>query len=66
MILAILIAIAISGCGVETASTVVTVATMKKKEIEQGKATMNTAQQKIDQAMEQVQQSASSAADVDK
>ena len=45
----------IAGCGVETATTAATGAAMKKQEIEQGKATMEQAQQKIDQTTQQMQ-----------
>ncbi|CAK0748511.1 conserved exported hypothetical protein [Gammaproteobacteria bacterium] len=62
LIVITLVAIALTSCGAETASTAVAVATMKKKEIEQGKATINTVQQKIGQAMEQMQQNESRAA----
>ena len=46
---------ALAGCGIETASTAATAAAMKKQEIEQGKKTMEQAQQKIGQSMEQMQ-----------
>ena len=49
---------ALTGCGVETASTAATAAAIKQKEIEEGKKTMEQAQQKVGQAMEQVQQRA--------
>jgi hypothetical protein len=52
----------LAACGVETASTAATVATLKKQELEQGKKTMEQAQQKIGGAMEQMQQRADSAA----
>jgi methyl-accepting chemotaxis protein len=45
----------------ETASTAATAAALKKQEIEQGKKTMEQAQQKIGNAMEQMQQSRESA-----
>ena len=54
-------AAALAGCGVETASTAATAAALKKQEIEQGKRTMEQAQQKIGDAMEQMQQSRESA-----
>jgi len=50
-------AAALAGCGVETASTAATAAALKKQELEHGKKTLEQAQQKIGQAMEQVQQS---------
>lgn len=49
------------GCGVETASTAATAASIKKQELEQGQKTMQRAQQKIDGAMQQMQQRADSA-----
>lgn len=55
--------VALAGCGVETASTAATAAALKKQEIEQGKKTMEQAQQKIGQAMEQAQKSAQQAGD---
>ena len=64
-IIAVLAAAALAGCGVETASTAATAAAIKKQEIEQGKKTMEQAQQKIGQAMELVQQSAQKAGDSD-
>ena len=48
----------LAGCGVETATTAATVAAAKKKEIEQGKKTVDQMQQNIGKAMEQTQQSA--------
>jgi len=50
-------ALTLTGCGVETASTAATAAALKKQEIEQGKKTLEQAQQKIGAAMEQMQQS---------
>ena len=49
---------AFAGCGVETATTAATGAAIKKREVEEGKKTMEQAQQKIGQAMEQAQQRA--------
>ena len=57
----ILAAATLAGCGVETASTAATAAAIKQQEIEQGKKTMQQAQQKIDAAMQQMQQRADSA-----
>jgi methyl-accepting chemotaxis protein len=57
---------ALAGCGVETATTAATVAAAKKKEIEQGKKTMEQMQQNIGKAMEQTQQSAERAEDAAK
>ena len=55
-IIAALVAAALAGCGVETASTAATAAALKKQEVEQGKKTMEQAQEKIGQSMEQMQQ----------
>ena len=49
---------ALTGCGVETATTAATVAAGKKQEIEQGKKTLDQMQQNVGKAMEQTQQSA--------
>jgi uncharacterized protein YceK len=62
-IIVVLAVAALAGCGVETATTAATVAAMKKQEIEQGKKTMEQAQQKIGQAMDQAQRSAQQAGD---
>ena len=56
LIIALFAATALAGCGVETASTAATAAALKKQEIEQGKKTMEQAQKKIGQSMEQMQQ----------
>lgn len=50
-------AVALSACGLDTASSAATAAALKKQELEQGKKTMDQTQQKIGQAMEQLQQS---------
>jgi NifU-like protein involved in Fe-S cluster formation len=55
------VALSMSGCGVETASTAATGAAIKKQELEQGKRTMDQMQQKIDQAGQQAQQRAEQA-----
>jgi surface antigen len=47
---------ALAGCGVETANTAATAASIKKQELQEGQKTMERAQQKIDGAMQQVQQ----------
>ena len=49
---------ALAGCGVETASTAATAAQIKARELEEGKKTQQRAQQKIDQATEQMQERA--------
>ena len=60
-LLAIATAAALAGCGVETASTAATAASLKKQELQEGQKTMQRAQEKIDGAMQQVQQRAGSA-----
>jgi hypothetical protein len=55
-IIAVFAAAALASCGVETASTAATAAALKKQELEQGKKTMELAQKKIGQSMEQMQQ----------
>lgn len=55
------VTVALAGCGVETASTAATVATLKKQEMEQGKKTMEQAQQKINASMQQLQSRADNA-----
>ncbi len=61
LIIAVFATAALAGCGVETASTAATAAALKKQEIEQGKKTMEQAQKKIGQSMEQMQQARDSA-----
>jgi NifU-like protein involved in Fe-S cluster formation len=53
---AIAAAAALAGCGVETASTAATAAAIKKQEVQEGQKTMYRAQQKIDGAMQQMQE----------
>jgi curli biogenesis system outer membrane secretion channel CsgG len=60
ILLVIAAAAALAGCGVETATTAATAASIKKQELEEGQKTMQRAQQKIDGAMQQVQQRAGS------
>ncbi|MFN2645993.1 MAG: hypothetical protein ABR570_13465 [Burkholderiales bacterium] len=57
------IAATVSGCGVETASTAATAASIKKQELEQGQRTMQQMQQKINGTMQQVQERAASSSD---
>ena len=57
------LAAALAGCGLETASTAATAASIKQQEIQEGKKTMERAQQKIDGAMQQAQQRAATSAD---
>jgi curli biogenesis system outer membrane secretion channel CsgG len=57
-LLAITAIAALAGCGVDTATSAATAASIKKQELEQGQRTMQQAQQKIDAAMQQMQQRA--------
>jgi hypothetical protein len=66
LIIALVVIAALAGCGVETATTAATVASAKKKEIEQGKKTMDQVQQNIGKAMDQTQQAAERADDAAK
>ena len=58
--LAIAAAAALAGCGLDTATSAATAASLKKQELEQGQKTMQRAQEKIDAAMGQMQQRAGS------
>ena len=49
---------ALAGCGAETASTAATAASIKQKELEEGKKAQARAQEKIDQASQIMQQRA--------
>ena len=60
LLAAIASAAMLAGCGVETATTAATAASIKKQELEQGQRTMQQMQQKIDGAMQQVQERAAS------
>ena len=53
---AVALLLMIAGCGVETASTAATGAVIKKQEMEEGKKTLESAQAKVGQAVEQMQQ----------
>jgi NifU-like protein involved in Fe-S cluster formation len=59
-LLVIAVMAALTGCGVETASAAATAASIKKQELQEGQKTMERAQQKIDNAVQQVQQRAGS------
>ena len=50
-----------AGCGVDTATTAATGASIKKQEMEDGKRSQDRAQQRIDQMQEQMQQRAQQA-----
>lgn len=55
-LIALAAAAALAGCGVDVASSAATAGQIKKQEIEQGQKTLQQAQQKIDGAMQQMQQ----------
>ena len=57
----LLVAATLGGCGVDTATTAATGASIKKQEMEEGKRTQDRAQQRIDQMQEQMQQRAQQA-----
>lgn len=59
-VLVIVLAAALAGCGVETATTAATAGSIKKQELQQGQKTMQHAQQKIDGAVQQMHQRAGS------
>lgn len=58
--------ILLAGCGVDTATTAATGASIKKQEMEEGKRSQERAQQRIDQMQEQMQQRAQQAAGSEK
>jgi len=60
MLAAIAAVALLTGCGVETVTTAATAASIKKQELEQGQKTMQQMQQRIDGAMQQVQERAAS------
>ena len=49
---------ALAGCGVETATTAATGAAIKKQEVEEGRKTMTQVEQKVGQAVDQMEQRA--------
>lgn len=55
---AVILTIVLAACGLETAGTAATSAAIKKQELEQGKKTMEQAQQKINESMQLQQQRA--------
>ena len=57
-ILTVVLLAALAGCGMETASTAATSAAIKKQELDQGKKTMEQAQQKINDSVQLQQQRA--------
>lgn len=56
--LAALTALLLAACGVETAGTAATAGTIKKNEIEQGRAVQEQVQQRLQQSLDQTQQRA--------
>ncbi|HXI35595.1 MAG TPA: hypothetical protein VNH80_01660 [Burkholderiales bacterium] len=62
-LVATLMLAALAGCGLDAVGGAATGAAIKKQELEQGKKTMEQAQQKIDQAMKLQQQSAEASAE---
>lgn len=52
-----------AGCNVETMGTAATGAALKKQELEQGRRTMQQTQQRIDAAVQQMNQAAQRAGD---
>jgi hypothetical protein len=55
VLVAVFAAAALAGCGADVASSAATAAQLKKQELEQGQQTKQMMQQKIDAAMQQVQ-----------
>ncbi len=51
----------LAGCGVDTATTAATGASIKKQEMEEGKRSQDRAQQRIDKMQEQMQDRAQQA-----
>ena len=60
-LVAVAAAAMLAGCGLDVATSAATGASIKKQELEQGQKTMQQAQQKIDGAMQQMQQRAADA-----
>lgn len=54
----IALACLLAGCGMETAGTAATGASIKKQELQEGKRTAERSQQKIEDATKQMQESA--------
>jgi hypothetical protein len=59
----VLTAALLVGCGVDSMTAAATAAALKKQEMEQGKKTMDQAQQRIKAATDQMQQSAQKTAE---
>jgi len=62
----LILAAALSACGLDTATSAATAASLKKQELEQAKKTQDQARQKINQAVEQMNQSAQNREDAQK
>ena len=62
-VLAICAALALTGCGVETATTAATGAKIKQQEIEEAKKTMTNVESKVGAAVNQMQERAAKDAD---
>ena len=62
----VLLAGALSACGVESASTAATAAAVKQKELEAGRKTMNEAERKIGESMQQLQQNVQKSGEAEK
>jgi cellobiose-specific phosphotransferase system component IIA len=62
-LIAALAVVALGGCGLETVGTAATSAALKKQQIEQGKKTLEQAQQQIDRGVELQQQRIESTTD---
>jgi ABC-type glycerol-3-phosphate transport system substrate-binding protein len=60
ILVAVLSAAALAGCGADVATSAATAAQLKKQELEQGQQTKQMMQQKIDAAMQQVRERAAS------
>jgi hypothetical protein len=58
VLVAVAVAAALSGCGLDAASTAATVASLKKAEVQEGQRSMQRSQQKIDAMAQQLQQNA--------
>jgi hypothetical protein len=61
--LVLAVCLPLAACGVETASTAATSAAIKKQELDQGKQSMERAQEKINQSVELQQQRAADGAE---
>jgi len=60
-LIAITATLALAGCGVETAGSAATAASIKKQELQEAQKTQERSQQKVDAAVQQMQHRAGSA-----